>query len=55
MWAERIAGSAITEQAISYGYATGQDLQRISAGWRAWSAAPDGWFAVLHGEILCRP
>lgn len=55
MWAERIAGSAITEQAISYGYATRQDLQRISAGWRAWSAAPDGWFAVLHAEILCRP
>ena len=22
--------------------------------WRTWAAAPDGWFSVLHGEILCR-
>jgi ubiquinone/menaquinone biosynthesis C-methylase UbiE len=54
MWAERIVGSDITEQAISYGYTKKKDLERISAGWRAWAAATDGWFAILHGEILCR-
>ncbi len=29
-------------------------LERIAAAWRQWSAEPDGWFAILHGEILCR-
>ena len=29
-------------------------LDRIAAAWRQWSAEPDGWFAILHGEILCR-
>lgn len=54
MWADRILESAIAEHAVSYGYATRADLERISAGWREWSAAPDGWFTLVHGEILCR-
>ncbi|ALG13426.1 class I SAM-dependent methyltransferase [Kibdelosporangium phytohabitans] len=54
MWADRIVQTQIAEHAISYGYATRADLERISDGWREWVAAPDGWFAILHGEILCR-
>lgn len=54
-WAERVTRSAFADQAVDYGYATAADLDRIAAGWRAWGAAADGWFAVLHGEILCRP
>jgi ubiquinone/menaquinone biosynthesis C-methylase UbiE len=54
-WAQRILESAIAEQAVSYGYATRADLARISAGWREWGEAEDGWFAILHGEILARP
>jgi SAM-dependent methyltransferase len=53
-WADRTTRSAIAEQAVSYGYATRGDLERIAAGWRAWADADDGWFAVLHAEILCR-
>jgi ubiquinone/menaquinone biosynthesis C-methylase UbiE len=53
-WADRILGTSLGDQAVAYGYATVADLERISAGWRAWGAAPDGWFAVLHGEIVCR-
>jgi hypothetical protein len=30
------------------------ELDRLADGWLAWAAAPDGWFAVLHGEVLCR-
>lgn len=55
LWADRILESSIAGQAVSYGYATRADLERISAGWREWGAAPDGWFTVLHGEILCTP
>lgn len=54
MWADRILKTQIAESAVALGYATRADLERISEGWREWAAAPDGWFVVLHGEILCR-
>jgi SAM-dependent methyltransferase len=54
MWAQRIVDSAIAAQLVASGMATPVDLQRISDGWRTWAAAPDGWFVVLHGEILAR-
>jgi hypothetical protein len=30
--------------------------ERIAEAWREWQwgAHEDGWFAVLHGEVLCR-
>jgi ubiquinone/menaquinone biosynthesis C-methylase UbiE len=54
VWSERIVSSAIARQALSGGHATEADLRRLADGWRAWGAAEDGWFAVLHGEILCQ-
>jgi SAM-dependent methyltransferase len=54
MWAERIVHSDLASHALATGMATADDLRRISAGWRDWANAPDGWFAVLHGEIVCR-
>jgi SAM-dependent methyltransferase len=53
-WSERIVASALAEQAVANGLATRQDLERLAAGWREWGAADDGWFAVLHAEIICR-
>jgi hypothetical protein len=32
---------------------TRDELDEIAAAWREWAATPDGWFAILHGEILC--
>ena len=29
-------------------------LREIAEGWRRWARHPDAWYAVLHGEILCR-
>jgi SAM-dependent methyltransferase len=55
MWSDRITSSAIAEQAVTDGDATVGDLARLSAAWRAWAADDDGWFAILHGEIVCRP
>lgn len=52
MWADRIVSSAIADQAVRDGRATRADLQRIADGWRRWADAPNGWFSVLHGEIL---
>jgi hypothetical protein len=47
-------GSAIARQAVTDGLATEQELREIGDGWHRWAAHPDGWYAVLHGEILCR-
>jgi SAM-dependent methyltransferase len=54
LWADRIVDSAIAEQAVTTGLATLADLERISDGWREWADAQDGWFTVVHGEVLCR-
>ncbi|TCO62358.1 methyltransferase domain-containing protein [Actinocrispum wychmicini] len=54
MWADRILHTAIADQSVAYGYASRDDLERISQAWRAWGTADDGWFAILHGEILAR-
>lgn len=53
-WADRVADSALARQLVDGHHATAADLSRISAGWRRWAEAEDGWFSVLHGEILCR-
>lgn len=54
MQADRIVQSAIAGRAVAAGLAGEQDLQRMSQAWRAWAADGDAWFAVLHGEVLCR-
>lgn len=54
MWADRILESNLARQLADDGRATTADLRRISSGWRAWAEAEDGWFSLLHGEILCR-
>ncbi|WP_416900515.1 class I SAM-dependent methyltransferase [Micromonospora echinospora] len=54
MWADRIRHSAMADQVRASGLATEEDLARLSTGWREWAAADDGWFTILHGEILCR-
>ena len=46
---------ALAARAQELGLATRDDLADLAAGWRAWAAAPNGWFAVLHGEILATP
>jgi len=54
LWAERVVASAFAERTAHYGLATTADLARMAADWRVWAEDPDGWFAVLHGEILCQ-
>ena len=54
LWADRTVKSSYAASAIGGGYATSEDLTRIAGAWRAWAASDDAWFAVIHGEILCR-
>jgi SAM-dependent methyltransferase len=54
MWADRILHSDVARDLLRLGLATSGQLEEISAAWRAWAAAQDGWLAIPHGEILCR-
>lgn len=53
-WAGRATASAFAEQAVAAGAATREQLEDVAAAWRRWAAAPDGWIALLHGELLVR-
>ena len=55
LWAERIVGSRLAEQARERGLAGSEDLARIAQGWRRWAGQADAWFVVLHGELICSP
>lgn len=54
MQADRIVESRIAVEAVDRGLCRADELPDLAAGWRTWAAAEDGWFAVLHGELLCR-
>lgn len=53
-WAERVEHSTFAEQVVDAGFATTDDLAEIARAWRAWGEHEDGWFAVVHGEVLVR-
>lgn len=53
LWADRMTTSAIAQQAQREGRANADELATIADAWRTWAKADDGWFAVLHGEVIC--
>jgi ubiquinone/menaquinone biosynthesis C-methylase UbiE len=53
-WADRTLSSGFALSALEKGYANQQELERIAQVWRDWGKDDDAWFAILHGEILCR-
>ena len=55
LWADRMTSSAIAKQAVLEGRSTPEELIALADAWREWAAADDGWFAVLHGELICEP
>lgn len=54
LWAERCVESNFAVQAKESGLADDVALEQIAQDWQAWAQAPDGWFAILHGEVLAR-
>jgi len=55
LWADRVTSSALAAQAVDRNHATRDDLEHIALAWRRWAEHDDGWFAALHGEVLCFP
>jgi len=53
-WAQRVTQSAFAEHAVEHGLATTAELQELAAAWLEWGAHDDAWFAIFHGEVLCR-
>jgi ubiquinone/menaquinone biosynthesis C-methylase UbiE len=54
LWAERVIRSSLAEQAVGYGMSTPEELDAISQAWRWWAARSDGFFAVMHVELIAR-
>lgn len=52
LWADRIQQSSLADHAIESGKVTRTDLENLAQGWLDWAADPDGWFSVLHGEVI---
>ena len=53
-WSERALRSQFAHDAVDGGFATTDDLQRISDAWLRFVKQADGWFAMPHGQILAR-
>lgn len=53
-WAERALRSQFAAHAIESGHSTLEELERIAEAWRAWTADPDAWFLMPHGEVIAR-
>jgi SAM-dependent methyltransferase len=51
LWADRMRHSAVADQALALGITTREALDGVAEAFLAWSAHPDGWFMVPHGEI----
>lgn len=54
LWADRMQLSSLADQAVEYGCSDRAEMAAISEAWRTWSRQPDGFFAVLHGEVLAQ-
>ena len=52
LWADRVVESDLARQAVDRGLSTTEELGHLAAGWQRWAQERDGWFSVLHGEIL---
>jgi SAM-dependent methyltransferase len=55
LWAERFTCSDLADQLTGNGIAGRDDLAAFAAAFRRWASALDGWFVVLHGEVLATP
>ncbi|RFU26096.1 hypothetical protein B7463_g10242, partial [Scytalidium lignicola] len=57
-WADsfigRVTEGKFREFAVEGGHATIEELDEIAKTWREWKDREDGWFSILHGEIVCQ-
>jgi ubiquinone/menaquinone biosynthesis C-methylase UbiE len=51
---ERTLSSVFATNATELNLATQEELKVMAKAWRTWIEDDNGWFSVLHGEIICR-
>ncbi|RAH69053.1 class I SAM-dependent methyltransferase [Aspergillus aculeatinus CBS 121060] len=51
--AERARNSGFADRAVGSGLATREELEVVVDGWREFVACEQGWYGMLHGEIVC--
>jgi SAM-dependent methyltransferase len=51
-WAERVVSSDFARYVLDGGLSDRAELEAIAGAFRRWAASPDGWFAMLHAEVL---
>jgi hypothetical protein len=49
-----MVSSSLAEQAVEYGLSSRDELKAIAAGWRQWLEQVDGFFVVVHAELIAR-
>jgi SAM-dependent methyltransferase len=52
LWADRVRSSAFAEQAVAYGLSDETELAALAAAFLEWPRHPDGFFVVLHADVL---
>jgi ubiquinone/menaquinone biosynthesis C-methylase UbiE len=52
LWADRMRHSSVADRALELGLASREQLEQQAEAFEAWAAHPDGWFALLHGEVI---
>ncbi|GJJ12945.1 hypothetical protein Clacol_007192 [Clathrus columnatus] len=54
MWADRTLTSSFAKSVIDAKEATREDLERYAQAWKIWEEDEDGWFAMIHSEVVCK-
>jgi ubiquinone/menaquinone biosynthesis C-methylase UbiE len=51
--AGRASSSGFVKAAIEEGFATREEIDQMVEGWKVFVKDESGWYALLHGEIIC--
>ncbi|KAI0632271.1 methyltransferase type 11 [Trametes polyzona] len=54
LWADRLVSSNYATSALRQGVYTEEGLKRDAEAWRRWGADEDGWFTLIHGELIAK-
>lgn len=54
LWAQRCTESNFAVQAKESALADDVALEQLAQGWQDWAESADGWFTIVHGEVLVR-
>lgn len=54
LWIDRLLHTNFRTIALEQGFATEEDIVDFIEAWRDWARDADGWFVVVHSEILAR-